>query len=51
MRRVVITGVSSGIGLGAATIFTQQGCHVFGTGRNFGLLNTGDRQDVAQRAS
>jgi NAD(P)-dependent dehydrogenase (short-subunit alcohol dehydrogenase family) len=34
MQTVVITGVSSGIGLGAATIFTQQGCQVFGTVRS-----------------
>jgi NAD(P)-dependent dehydrogenase (short-subunit alcohol dehydrogenase family) len=34
MQTVVITGVSSGIGLGTATVFTQRGCRVFGTVRS-----------------
>ncbi len=34
MKTVVITGVSSGIGAGAATVFTREGARVFGTVRN-----------------
>jgi NAD(P)-dependent dehydrogenase (short-subunit alcohol dehydrogenase family) len=34
MRPVVITGASTGIGYGAAAVFTRQGCPVFGTVRN-----------------
>lgn len=44
MQTVVITGVSSGIGLGAATVFTQHGCRVFGTVRS---SSDGERLQVA----